>query len=260
MPTAVMAQNVYTTQNVSVTMSRHELLAWINNTVGGNYGKVEDLASGAAYCQMLEIMFPGTVPMKRVKMDAKSEIDFINNFKLFQTGLMKQKVDKDVAIERLVKKKFQDNLEFLQWFRKFWEVNYGTEGECTPQKAPFGSSSNSSVNRSRQGASRGNARSGPGVRKTGSGASSRSNNGMAEAQLAEMTNQMSEMQITVEGLEKERDFYFGKLRKIEILAQSPELEGNHIVQEILQILYETEDGFEIPETEEGAEGAAAVAE
>lgn len=33
-----------------------------------------------------------------------------------------------VPIDRLVKGKFQDNFEFLQWFKKFFDANYvGTE-------------------------------------------------------------------------------------------------------------------------------------
>ena len=32
----------------------------------------------------------------------------------------------------------------------------------------------------------------------------------AQAQIEDLNNQMMEMKLTVEGLEKERDFYFGK--------------------------------------------------
>ena len=34
-------------------------------------------------------------------------------------------------------------------------------------------------------------------------------NGAAQAQIDDLSNQMMEMKLTVEGLEKERDFYFG---------------------------------------------------
>ena len=50
--------------------------------------------------------------------------------------------------------------------------------------------------------------------------------------------QLDEMKATVEGLEKERDFYFGKLRDIEVLCQ--EREGEEITTGILNILYATE--------------------
>ena len=42
----------------------------------------------------------------------------------------------------------------------------------------------------------------------------------------------------MEGLEKERDFYFGKLRDIEVLCQ--EQEDVPVVGKILEILYATE--------------------
>lgn len=31
---------------------------------------------------------------------------------------------KIIPVERLVKGKFQDNFEFVQWFKKFFEANY----------------------------------------------------------------------------------------------------------------------------------------
>ena len=69
------------------------------------------------------------------------------------------------------------------------------------------------------------------------------------------------MKEAIAGLEKERDFYFSKLRDIELLLQTavenePAIENdeNGLVKNIQAILYSTEEGFEIPaETEEGME-------
>lgn len=49
--------------------------------------------------------------------------------------------------------------------------------------------------------------------------------------------------VTVEGLEKERDFYFGKLRDIEVMCQEVVDEGNPLITKILDVLYATEVGL-----------------
>ena len=41
----------------------------------------------------------------------------------------------------------------------------------------------------------------------------------SNAQLEELNAQLMETKLSIEGLEKERDFYFGKLRDIEVLCQ-----------------------------------------
>lgn len=48
------------------------------------------------------------------------------------------------------------------------------------------------------------------------------------------------MKLTVEDLEKERDFYFGKLRNIELICQENEGENDPVLQRIVEILYATD--------------------
>merc|ERR1719420_422482 len=73
----------------------------------------------------------------------------------------------------------------------------------------------------------------------------------AQQQIEDLTSQVLEMKLTVEGLEKERDFYFGKLRDVEVMCQENEAEGGEIIRKVLDILYQTEDGFAVPEEEDG---------
>lgn len=69
------------------------------------------------------------------------------------------------------------------------------------------------------------------------------------AQTAALSQENNALKETVQGLERERDFYFSKLRDIELLVQSameaePELEKdeNGLMKQIQTILYSTEVG------------------
>ncbi|NWR81799.1 MARE3 protein, partial [Centropus unirufus] len=119
-----MAVNVYSTSVTSENLSRHDMLAWVNDSLQLNYTKIEQLCSGAAYCQFMDMLFPGCVHLRKVKFQAKLEHEYIHNFKVLQAAFKKMGVDKIIAVERLVKGKFQDNFEFIQWFKKFFDANY----------------------------------------------------------------------------------------------------------------------------------------
>nr|KAF6358568.1 microtubule associated protein RP/EB family member 2 [Pipistrellus kuhlii] len=119
-----MAVNVYSTSITQETMSRHDIIAWVNDIVSLNYTKVEQLCSGAAYCQFMDMLFPGCISLKKVKFQAKLEHEYIHNFKLLQASFKRMNVDKVIPVEKLVKGRFQDNLDFIQWFKKFYDANY----------------------------------------------------------------------------------------------------------------------------------------
>merc|ERR1719397_1365149 len=62
--------------------------------------------------------------------------------------------------------------------------------------------------------------------------------------------EMVELKLCLENLERERDFYFGKLRDIEVIITSSGDEKAELSQKILDVLYATEDGFAIPDESE----------
>ena len=128
-----MAINVTSTSNNMDTLSRNELIGYVNDTLDLNYTKVEQMYTGSAYCQMLHRRWPQKVLIKKVKFDANQEHAFIDNWKILQESFKKLQVAKEVPIQRLVKGRFQDNFEFLQWFYKFYTINdSGVDDEYDP--------------------------------------------------------------------------------------------------------------------------------
>jgi len=53
-------------------------------------------------------------------------------------------------------------------------------------------------------------------------------------------SQVDVLKSTIQDMEKERDFYFGKLRNIELICQEKEGEGDPTLQRIIDILYATD--------------------
>ncbi len=60
--------------------------------------------------------------MSKVKVGARTEVDFIHNFKLLQTGFTKKKIDRYVEVDKLIKRSFQYNMEFLQFMKCYWDL------------------------------------------------------------------------------------------------------------------------------------------
>lgn len=155
----------------------------------------------------------------------------------------------------------QDNLEFLQWSKRHWDQyfsgqDYDAVGRRKASGAPVATAPapRTSVGpgsaATRKPANTAAPRAAPRVGSAAGGASSA------------LRQENESMKEAIAGLEKERDFYFSKLRDIELLLQTaieqdPELdkEDNGLVKSIQAILYSTEEGFEIPaEAEADANG------
>lgn len=49
---------------------------------------------GAAYCQFMDMLFPGCILLKKVKYQAKLEHESIHNFKVLQAAFKRMSVDK----------------------------------------------------------------------------------------------------------------------------------------------------------------------
>ncbi|XP_063977492.1 microtubule-associated protein RP/EB family member 1 isoform X1 [Diachasmimorpha longicaudata] len=274
-----MAVNVYATNVTTDNLSRHDMLAWVNDCLQSSFSKIEELCTGAAYCQFMDMLFPNSVPLKRVKFRTNLEHEYIQNFKILQGGFKKMNVDKVIPVDRLIKGRFQDNFEFLQWFKKFFDANYdGTEYDAFEARGriPLGSGVDGCHNLSNPQLVPLTTQAKPPQMQPRGQMHQNQQRNIAQRQqvpnklqqtrpvaktaplgnrdtgkVEELNNQNAELKLMIDGLEKERDFYFGKLRHIELMCQETEEDQPSIVQKILDVLYATEDGFAPPEELEG---------
>lgn len=231
-------------------VGRNEILTWINNRLQLNLSRIEEAASGAVQCQMMDMTYPGVVPMHKVNFDAKSEYDMIQNYKVLQEVFNKLKIDKHIEVNRLVKGRPLDNLEFLQWLKRYCDsVNGGimnenynpVERRCkgVKDRNPKGSQKNP---RSLQTNNMHNPGSGDtvGLKKASGfkqGKTYAAPGANSSGEVQALSQEITDLKFSVDLLEKERDFYFAKLRDIEILCQTPELENLPMSVGIKKILY-----------------------
>lgn len=273
--------------------SRTELIQWVNELLSLSYTKVEQLGSGAAYAQIIDSIYLN-VPLGKIKFDAKHDYEYINNYKVLQETFKRNRIDKPIPVDRLIRCKMQDNLEFCQWLKKFWDSQFSgdvyeaearragvvavppplvgavsvgaartAQSRPVPRAAPTAATAATAAGRTA-------ARTAPTAAAAGRKVpGARSGAPVPNETIQALTLQMDEMKVSVDSLEKERDFYFAKLRDIEILVQErlgilaeqfpvPSQEddpaGEHVgteeqesLKQIQAILYSTEDGFEVPE-------------
>ena len=309
--------------NASYFVGRKAILAWVNEVCDTNLTKVEQTCTGAIACQVMDCIFPGKVAMHKVNWGAKADYEYVTNYKVLQAVCNKMSIDRKVEVDRLIRGKYQDNLEFMQWLKSFMELNFsgdvneydavgrrargknvaawerkysgsGRTGEgnaapvpasrkpvrkpvaakTRPPKAPAAAPASTRTARTRspprktkepvaakaRSPVRGSApsaalkakvasleKANEELKKNNGGLLKRAND--AEAQIVQMTATTEELHVTADGLERERDFYFSKLREVEILLQDYEGGEGDMKEKVLEILYATADD------EDDAEGS-----
>lgn len=241
-------------------VGRSEILSWINSTLHLNLSKVEEAASGAVQCQLMDAVHPGIVPMHKVNFDAKNEYEMIQNYKVLQDVFNKLKITKHIEVNKLIKGRPLDNLEFMQWMKKYCDsVNGGLllnsynpverrEACKSGREVSKKSAASQACSKPNSGTNR--PHSSHGSRRTEGSSVNATNQSLKAAKpssniVAAYEEQITELKLSVDSLEKERDFYFSKLRDIEILCQTPEIENSPIVEAMQKILYATDDNSSV---------------
>jgi hypothetical protein len=187
-------------------VSKSKLLEWVNRLlVDANVRKVEDCANGAAYCRIIEKLFPGRLNLKKINNAAKHDYEFIGNYKLLQKAFDDCGIKKHIEVDKLIRGKFQDNLEFLQWLKSFFESKRPSAEEAPPRR--------------------------------------RHSSGSPVMQQRRSLKKLETPSLEV--LQRERDFFLNKLQNIEnltndILNAKINIDTQSLVQQIQHILFNPE--------------------
>ena len=267
-------------------VGRKEIMDFVNTTLELRLNKVEETASGCVACQLLDMMFPNTVPMSKVDWSANKNFEYVANYKILQTCFTKLHIDRHIDVDRLISGKYMDNLEFMQWFKRYFELNGGEKGtyDCRGQRAK-GKGGSSVLNASLKPSgmptpakkvvtvTRRSSKPPVPVNRSpapfASGAPppvsvvdapppprtavkkfddahevSHLVSEIAVLNSVREDNEraFNELRVEMDGLEKERDFYFDKLRDIEIILQDSEDLGNgtEVTAAVFKVLYATQ--------------------
>mmetsp|Transcript_89835 Transcript_89835/g.155627 ORF Transcript_89835/g.155627 Transcript_89835/m.155627 type:complete len:272 (-) Transcript_89835:591-1406(-) len=262
-------------------MSRTQLLSWINDFLSLNYTKIEQCCSGIVALQVMDAMYPGMVPLSKVNWNAKNEYEYTKNLKVVQAVFMKVGIEKVVDIDKLTKGKYQDNLEFIQWLKSYFDANYKHEVEydavarrqhvepkcldrpqsartltdvtnenqvpnsnshSMPSMSTTTNSLNGNVNKQQQKVTRSPSTTAPSL----AGSHSR-----LQMKVEAQQRQIAEMKEVQVALEKQRDFYYGKLRNIEIILDDDNILNynmQHVRSTIQSILFNPAGDFVCMET------------
>jgi len=305
-------------------VGKNVILQWLHDFLELEIKKVEECNTGAIYVQLMDALYPGKVPLYKVNFDAKTEYDYIRNFKVLQDVFTTEGISKPIDVSQLIKGKAMDNLEFLQWLKHFFDNHYSgqeyhaadrrkesmkkyrekmgvkaprqsmaIEGErkkpaTTPtarmsvSSPPFSSVSTAPVVTKPKPVKvvvSAPAKPAPLERKAQplQAASSRarkpvvSSSSIAKPQprptvdaLKQLKEQLVESNTQIEHLEKERNFFYDKLREVELLCQDKPEEMKEFKQKILDVLYRVDENSEfvspdVPESSSTAPDLAASA-
>eukprot|EP00792_Barthelona_sp_PAP020_P005028 TRINITY_DN2461_c1_g3_i1.p1 TRINITY_DN2461_c1_g3~~TRINITY_DN2461_c1_g3_i1.p1 ORF type:complete len:263 (+),score=69.56 TRINITY_DN2461_c1_g3_i1:62-790(+) len=224
----------------SYNLGRVELLNWVNITLKTGFKKIEDTFTCAPYCQLIDSIYPGTVPMARLNWNAKADFERVNNLKILQQAFQKNDIDRAIDVARVSKGRLMDNLEVLQYiyvlfdrvggaFENYNPIERRAYGKShpisnvNPQKLTSTTMQGQSIRRRTQPMAKGSRKS-----------------GLIDLNPSPL-RPAKQLQQQLAQSNLERDFYRNKLRKIELLVEYNDAD---LAKQIKDILFAS-DGYNV---------------
>ncbi|KAG7398346.1 Microtubule-associated protein RP/EB member 1 [Phytophthora boehmeriae] len=248
-------------------VGRKEVLEWVNTVCGTELTSVEQTCTGAIACQVLDSLYPGKVPMNKVDWGAIHDYEFVYNYKLLQQCFFVLQIDKQIPVNRLVRGKYQDNFEFMQWLKAFYDghehrepydpfvrrakgkggaaynrnscrskfVTTATPHIQTPRRTTPTKSTRKSPRR---------PMGSPDIKELCTGMASQERIDTLKAENEELAESNERLRASLENVEKDRAFYYRKIEAIENLIREIELTNSadeETATAVLDVLYASEE-------------------
>jgi len=226
---------------------RTEILNWINGLLKLDLTKIEQTCTGAVACQIMDAISPGCIAMKKVSWAANKEYEYIANYKLLQQAFFKLGLKKEIEVEKLIKGKYQDNLEFMQWLKRYYDMRTNgtsTYDPLTRRKPSATPNLRRNTTADRTKSMKENRQIVKTILKQTKDTPKSDKVGSVKKETGreeELERQVELLKTSNKTLQKERDFYFSKLRDLEILVHFYEKGKIPLIGNIEKILYATED-------------------
>ena len=258
------------------------MLSWINGLFHTDYKSLESASNGAVACQILDCIYPHSVPMKMVDFSAETPYACQKNYKIFQAAVNKLNLPIAVDVVTLSKQGARESYSFLALLKHFFDTHSNRSNSDTDQSSKYQENTNNSRSLDAWGSDK--LLSPTSARQTSKSLDNLySDNPVsptipsteetlpnlyqrlmdAEGEKRQLMSEVRKLESLVERheslrvtrekmLTQERNFYYCKLREVELLLQETNdvRELTKVEQEILEILY-SRDGMEDDCEDEG---------
>ncbi|GLI64970.1 hypothetical protein VaNZ11_008378, partial [Volvox africanus] len=117
-PVLSSAPNFSIDQGLEYYAGKTELLDWINHLLELNLTRLEQLTSGAVYCQIIDAFYADIVAIRKVNFYAREEYEILPNYKVLQAAFNALGLTKEPNVAKLSQASPPDLMEFAQWLYK----------------------------------------------------------------------------------------------------------------------------------------------
>jgi RP/EB family microtubule-associated protein len=240
-------------KNSDSSPGRRELLNWINGLLGLSYDRINELANGAAFCQVIDVIHPGSVDLSRVCFTAVTEGEITENYKILHDSLTTNGVTWEFDLPALLKGQYLTVRELCQRVYAYFRQS-GSPSEYDGPGRRRGKARTSGVilkkpnpksRPSPTGVLRNSVKNGQNLTGRQSGENPSTDQSPTgsfltdTSEIKKLRKKVAELSTDAEDASIARDFYFTKARKIEDFCL--DYEDDWRIREILEILYEPDE-------------------